>query len=195
MNQDLFLTMDSAIPILPPDERERLEALRRYGAFGLLRAAVFDDISRLAAFICRTPISLITLIDTNRQWFLSQSGIEACETSREASFCAHALVGTEMLIVEDAKTDARFARNVMVTGEPFIRFYAGTPLLTPDGYALGTLCVVDCVPRTLSPEQKDTLRSLSRLVMTQLEMARLKRELHTLQQSFTPRPAPRGDHS
>lgn len=195
MNQDLFLTMDSTIPILPPDERERLEALRRYGAFGLLRAAVFDDISRLAAFICRTPISLITLIDTNRQWFLSQSGIEACETSREASFCAHALVGTEMLIVEDAKTDARFARNVMVTGEPFIRFYAGTPLLTPDGYALGTLCVVDCVPRTLSPEQKDTLRSLSRLVMTQLEMARLKRELHTLQQSFAPRPAPRGDHS
>ena len=115
MNQDLFLTMDSAIPILPPDERERLEALRRYGAFGLLRAAVFDDISRLAAFICRTPISLITLIDTNRQWFLSQSGIEACETSREASFCAHALVGTEMLIVEDANGSHTVASRA---GEP-----------------------------------------------------------------------------
>jgi len=185
--------MDGATPILPPalppDEGERLEALRRYGAFGLLRAAVFDDISRLAAFICRTPISLISLIDTNRQWFLSQSGIGACETSREASFCAHALVGTEMLIVEDAQTDARFARNVMVIGEPFIRFYAGTPLLTPDGYALGTLCVVDCVPRNLTPEQKDALQSLGRLVMTQLEMTRLKRELRALQQSFAPRPA------
>lgn len=193
VGQDLELTMDGTTPILPPDERERLEALRRYGAFGLLRAAVFDDISRLAAFICRTPISLITLIDTNRQWFLSQNGIGACETSREASFCAHALVGTEMLIVEDARTDARFARNVMVTGEPFIRFYAGAPLLTPDGYALGTLCVVDCVPRTLTAEQKESLQSLGRLVMTQLEMTRMRRELHALRQSFAPRPTPRGD--
>lgn len=181
--------MDGSTPIPPPDERERLEALRRYGAFGLLRAAVFDDISRLAAFICQTPISLISLIDANRQWFLSQNGIGACETSREASFCAHALIGTGMLIVEDARSDARFARNAMVMGEPFICFYAGTPLLTPDGYALGTLCVVDRVPRTLTHEQKDALQSLGRLAMTQLEMTRLKREMHALQQSFTPRPA------
>ena len=180
------MIIDGTSLIPPPDEQERLEALRRYGAFGLLRAAVFDDISRLAAFICQTPISLISLIDTNRQWFLSHSGIGACETSREASFCAHALVGTEMLIIEDAQTDARFARNVMVTGDPFIRFYAGAPLLTPDGYALGTLCVVDCVPRTLTLDQKESLQSLSRLVMTQLEMIRLKREVRTLQQSFTP---------
>lgn len=189
MTQGFFSIMGDATP-LPPDERERLEALRRYGAFGLLRAAVFDDISRMAAFICRTPISLISLVDANRQWFLSSSGIGACETSREASFCAHAVVGTEMLIVEDARTDARFARNVMVTGEPFIRFYAGAPLLTPDGYALGTLCVVDCVPRTLTHEQKEVLQSLSRLVMTQLEMDRLKREMRTLKQSFTPHPVP-----
>ena len=183
--------MDSEIPPLPPDEFERLEALRRYGAFGMLRAAVFDDISRLAAFICQTPISLISLVDSNRQWFLSQNGINACETSREASFCAHALVGTEMLVVEDAQADARFARNVMVTGEPFIRFYAGAPLLTPDGYALGTLCVVDQVPRVLTHEQRDALQSLSRLVMTQLEMTRLRREMRILKQSFVPRPAPR----
>lgn len=183
--------MDSATPPIPPDELERLEALRRYGAFGMLRAAVFDDISRLAAFICRTPISLISLVDSNRQWFLSQNGIGACETSREASFCAHALVGTEMLVVEDAQTDARFARNVMVTGKPFIRFYAGAPLLTPDGYALGTLCVVDLVPRVLTPEQKDALQSLSRMVMTQLEMTRLRREMRTLKQSFAPCAAPR----
>ncbi len=183
--------MADSTPPLPPDELERLEALQRYGAFGLLRAAAFDDISRLAAFICQTPISLISLVDTNRQWFLSQSGINACETSREASFCAHALIGTEMLVVEDAQIDARFAHNAMVVGEPFIRFYAGAPLLTPDGYALGTLCVVDLIPRTLTSEQKDALRSLSRLVMTQLEMTRMKRELRTLKQSFVSRPAPR----
>ena len=180
------LTTNGAAPPLPPDERERLEALRRYGTFGMLRASVFDDIARLAAFICRTPISLITLIDANHQWFLSQSGVGACETSREASFCAHALFGPEMLIVEDAQTDARFARNVMVTGEPFIRFYAGAPLLTPDGYALGTLCVVDSVPRVLAPEQRESLQSLGHLVMTQLEMARMRREPRALQQSFAP---------
>jgi GAF domain-containing protein len=182
---------DPARPPLPPDEWERLEALRRYGAFGMLRAAAFDDIARLAAFICETPIALISLVDTNRQWFLSQSGIDACETSREASFCAHALVGNEMLVVEDARLDARFARNPLVAGEPHIRFYAGAPLLTPDGYALGTLCVVDVVPRTLSAGQKEALQSLSRLVMTQMEMSRLKREMRTLKQSFSPRPAPR----
>jgi len=188
VDQDFDLTADGAAPPILPDEPERLEALRRYGAFGLLRAAVFDDISRLAAFICKTPISLITLIDANRQWFLSQSGAGACETSREASFCAHALVGPETLIVEDARADARFARNVMVTGAPFIRFYAGTPLRTPDGHALGTLCVVDSVPRTLAPEQRESLQSLGRLVMAQLETARLRRELRALQQSFNARP-------
>jgi GAF domain-containing protein len=181
---------DTHIPI-PPDERERMDALRRYGAFGLLRSAVFDDIARLAAFICQTPISLISLIDSNRQWFLAKNGIDSCETSREASFCAHALIGTEMLIVEDARLDARFSHNVMVTEEPFIRFYAGAPLLTADGYALGTLCVVDYVPRKLTLEQKDALRSLSHLVMTQLESSRLKREMRTLKQSLTIRPAPK----
>lgn len=181
--------MDATKSNLPSDERERLEALRRYGAFGLLRAAIFDDISRMAAFICRTPISLISLIDTNRQWFLSSNGIGACETSREASFCAHALIGTEMLIVEDARTDARFARNAMVTGEPYIRFYAGAPLLTPDGFALGTLCVIDCVPRILTAEQKEVLQSLSRLVMTQLEMTRIKREIRDLKQAADSHPA------
>ncbi len=175
----------------PADEPERLAALRRYGAFGLLRTGTFDDIGRLASYVCQTPIALISLIDTNRQWFLSQSGISACETSREASFCAHALIGTEMLVVEDARLDARFCRNPMVTGDPFVRFYAGAPLLTADGYALGTLCVVDRVPRTLTFEQTDALRSLSHLAMTQLEMGRMKRDLQTLKQSFAPRPAPR----
>jgi len=182
---------DETLPPVPPDEPERLAALRRYGAFGLLRAAAFDDIARVAAYVCQTPMTLISLIDSNRQWFLSQNGISTCETSREASFCAHALMGTEMLVVEDARLDARFSRNALVVGEPYVRFYAGAPLLTADGYALGTLCVVDRVPRTLSPEQTDALRSLSHLVMTQLEMGRLKRDLRTLKQSFAPRPAPK----
>lgn len=181
----------SSTPI-PNDEPERLEALRRYGAFGLLRSDAFDDIARLASFICQTPLSMISLIDSNRQWFLAKTGIDACETSREASFCAHALVGTAMLIVEDTHTDARFSRNVLVTGEPYIRFYAGAPLLTTDGYALGTLCVIDHIPRSLLPEQLDALRSLSRLVMAQLEFSRLKREMRILKQSVTFRPAPRG---
>ena len=176
---------------IPSDEPERLEALRRYGAFGLLRSEAFDDIARLASFICQTPLSMISLIDSNRQWFLAKTGIDACETSREASFCAHALVGTTMLVVEDTHVDARFSRNIMVTGEPFIRFYAGAPLLTTDGYALGTLCVVDYIPRTLLAEQMEALRSLSRLVMTQLEASRLKREMRILKQSVTFRPAPR----
>ena len=176
---------------VPDDEPERLEALRRYGAFGLLQSTVFDDIARLAAFICQTPISMVSLIDSNRQWFLAKTGFNSCETSREVSFCAHALVGTDMLVVTDTHLDARFSRNPMVTGDPFIRFYSGVPLLTSDGYALGTLCVVDYVPRTLTLEQTDALRSLSRLVMTQLEFSRLKREMRVLKQAVTLRPAPR----
>ena len=182
---------DPTLPPTPVDERERMEAVRRYGAFGLIRSAAFDDLARLAAYICETPVALISLIDSNRQWFLSKTGIDACETSRDASFCAHALIGTDMLIVEDALQDARFAHNAMVINEPFVRFYAGAPLMTQDGYALGTLCVVDRVPRTLTPAQKEALLSLSRLAVGQLEATRMKRELRTLKQSFVPRPAPR----
>lgn len=173
---------------LPDNERERMDAVRRYGAFGLLRSTAFDDTARLAAFICQTPVSMISLIDSSRQWFLAQSGIESCGTSREVSFCAHALIGNEMLIVEDTHLDARFFRNPLVTGEPFVRFYAGAPLLTTDGYALGTLCVVDYVPRLLTSEKRDALRSLSHLVMTQLECSRLKREMGILKQSLAVRP-------
>lgn len=193
MSQELFSRWpdDPALPPTPADERERMEALRRYGAFGLIQSAAFDDIARLAAFICETPVALISLIDSNRQWFLSKTGIDACETSRDASFCAHALVGTDMLIVEDALQDARFARNAMVVGEPFVRFYAGAPLMTQDGYALGTLCVIDRVPRTLTPKQQAALLSLSRLAVGQLESTRMRRELRTLKQSFGSRPAPR----
>ena len=158
-------------------ERLRLEALSRYQACGPLRGAAFDDLSRLAAFVCQTPISLVSLVDSRRQWFLSSTGIDICESSRDVSFCAHALIGPDMLIVPDVRTDARFARNPLVVAEPHIRFYAGVPLVTPDGYTLGTLCVIDRVPRTLSREQKEALLSLSRLTMAQLEAHRLKLSL------------------
>ena len=165
---------------LPSDEAARLDALRRYGSFGLLREAIFDDIARLAAYICQTPISLISLVDSTHQWFLSCTGFDACETSRDVSFCAHALVGTEMLVVEDALMDARFARNPLVTGDPHVRFYAGAPLLTSDGHALGTLCVIDHVPRQILTKQKELLQALSHLVMGQLDLNRVKRELSLL---------------
>lgn len=158
-------------------ERLRLEALSRYQAFGALRGAAFDDLARVAAFVCQTPISLVSLVDGRRQWFLSAAGIDVCETSRDVSFCTHALIGPDMMVVSDAQADARFAGNPFVTAEPHIRFYAGVPLVTPDGYTLGTLCVIDRVPRTLTREQKEALTSLSRLTMAQLEMHRLKQSL------------------
>ena len=184
-----MLPEDTDIFGRPPvlgDEPERLEALRRYGAFGLLRSVVFYDLARLGAFLCETPVSMISLVDSNRQWFLAKTGLDFCETSREVSFCAHALVGPEMLLVEDTQMDARFSRHPLVTGEPFVRFYAGAPLVTADGYALGTLCVVDYVPRSLHAEQREALRSLSHLAMGQLECSRLKRELRAVKQSSAP---------
>ena len=167
-------------PPLPGDEDARLRALGRYGTLETLRGQAFDDLTRLAAFICRTPIALVTLVDSTRQWFLSQYGINASDTSREVSFCVHALVSPDMLVVPDACADARFAANPLVTGDPFVRFYAGIPLVTPDGHVLGTLCVVDHVPRVLSPAERDALEALSRMAVAQMERHRLKRELHRL---------------
>ncbi len=161
-------------------EQARLRALERYGSIEGIRGEPFDDLACLAAFICRTPIGLVSLVDSTRQWFISHYGIEACGTSRDVSFCVHALVSPDLLIVADARDDARFATNSLVTGEPFVRFYAGAPLVTADGHVLGTLCVVDHVPRTLNPEQLDALKSLSRIAMSQLERHRLKRELSRL---------------
>ena len=161
-------------------EQARLHALERYGTIEALRGEAFDDVASLAALICRTPLGVVTLVDSTRQWYLSDKGFNACGTSREVSFCLHALISPDMLIVPDACADARFAANPLVLGEPFVRFYAGAPLVTSDGYVLGTLCVVDHVPRGLSPDQADALKSLSRMAMAQLESHRLKRELHRL---------------
>jgi diguanylate cyclase (GGDEF)-like protein len=126
----------------------------------------------LASEICRAPIAAVSLIDANRQWFKSKVGLMVSETSRDVAFCAHTILTPDLLIVPDARDDKRFADNPLVTGEPGIRFYAGAPLLTPGGDALGSLCVIDHVQRELSAAQANSLRALSRQVMAHLELRR-----------------------
>ncbi len=164
-------------PLRPDDEVRRLAALRRFHLLDTLPEQALDDLTALAAHICGAPISLISLVDEKRQWFKSKIGLAASETPRDVSFCAHALHQAEIFIVPDATTDDRFADNPLVTGDPGIRFYAGAPLLTPEGQALGTLCVIDRVPRQLTEFQEQALRVLSRQVMAQLEFRRQTREL------------------
>jgi two-component system cell cycle sensor histidine kinase/response regulator CckA len=163
--------------LIPPNEKQRLKVLWQYDVLDTIPEEVFDDLTELAARICEAPIALITLVDEDRQWFKSKVGISDNETSRDISFCAHAILQSDLFIVPDATKDQRFARNPLVTSDPKIRFYAGAPLITPDGHALGTLCVIDKVPRELRPDQKTGLRVLARHVMTQLELRRRSQAL------------------
>src|SRR5262249_11316417 len=127
----------------PADEPKRLAALRRYGILDTPPEPAFDDLARLASEICGTPMSLVTLIDADRQWFKARVNIDARETPRDIAFCAYTVMGHELLVVPDAREDRRFADNPFVTGEPGIRFYAGAPLVAPDGSSVGSLCVAD----------------------------------------------------
>ena len=154
---------------LPPDESARLDTLNQYEILDTAPEEAFDDLTRRAAKVCGTPIALVSLIDPSRQWFKSKVGVTACETSRDIAFCAHAILQRTILEVPDALADPRFADNPLVTGDPFIRFYAGTPLITPEGHALGTLCVIDRVPRQLTDAQRQGLADLGRQVVRLLE--------------------------
>lgn len=160
-----------AAPV-PDNEVERLEALHRYQVLDTVPEQDYEDLVALAATICQSPMASLTLVDSERQWFKAVVGISVRETCREDSFCAHAILDSEVFQVEDAASDDRFAGNPFVTGDPGIRFYAGAPLITPDGLALGTLCVVDTSPRCLSPEQVQALAALSRQAVSLLELRR-----------------------
>lgn len=171
-------------------ESRRIESLRAYGILDTPVEAVFEDITRIASAVCQTPISVINLVDADRQWFKSEVGLGVRETPLETSICAHAILEHDFLEVPDTTRDARFSSNPLVTGDPGLRFYAGALLKTPDGLPLGTVCVLDTEPRTLTPEQVDTLRALSRQVMAQLELRRLLAEAHAVGEHRACSPVP-----
>lgn len=169
--------MATSLPINHEPEQKRLQALLSYNVLDTLPEEELDAITRLAASVCNTPTALITLIDDNRQWFKSAIGIDGTETKRETSFCHHAIQYDGIYEVRNALENPLFVNNPNVTEQPYIRFYAGSPLVTSEGYALGTLCVVDSVPREMTQYQKDMLLILSTIVMNQFELRKTRTEL------------------
>ena len=155
---------------VPPDEIERLRSLYRYRILDTEPEAAFDRITALASRILGMPISLISLLDPERQWFKSHHGLDTVETPRELAFCAHAIMSDEIFVVEDASLDPRFAGNPLVTDAPDIRFYAGAPLKAPDGHRMGTMCVIDRVPRQLSASERAILEDFAAIVIDAMEL-------------------------
>ncbi|MFN6528164.1 sensor domain-containing diguanylate cyclase [Nostoc sp. ChiSLP03a] len=156
---------------LPDNEAQRLKALADYNILDTLPEQAFDDLTAIAAYICKTPIALISLVDSDRQWFKSKLGIECSEIPRHGSFCSYTILQPEeILVVPNALKDDRFNNNPLVKGNRKIRFYAGVPLITPDGLPIGTLCVMDTIPHHLSYQQLDALRRLSRQAIAQIEL-------------------------
>ncbi len=161
----------------PAQETARLEALRQYQILDTPSEQAYDDFTLLASVICEVPIALISLVDAERQWFKSKVGLDVSETARNISFCGHTILDNKTLVVNDALCDQRFVNNPLVTSDPSIRFYAGAPLISPEGHALGSLCVIDRKPRALSELQKTALEALARQVVSQLELKRVSAKL------------------
>ena len=166
--------------MLPDDETHRLSALRLYRILDTATEKAFDDLTRMAAWICETPISLVSLLDENRQWFKSNHGLNIRETPRDQAFCAHAISSSEIMVVADATQDERFVDNALVVGDPKIRFYAGAPLEMENGHRLGTLCVIDRRPRILTSTQVRALEVIRDAVVAQLELRRAADDLRAV---------------
>lgn len=154
----------------PGTEAARVAALDRYAILDSEPEQSFDDLVILAAHICQVPMAMLSLVDDHRQWFKSKVGVQVRETSKEVSICAHAIQQNDLFIVPDTLQDPRFRDSPLVTSEPHIRFYAGAPLINDDGYALGTLCVLDREPRELDAAQKEAINALGRLALRQMEL-------------------------
>ena len=169
------------LPEIPENELQRLDALKEYSILDTLPEKEFDEITALATLICKTPISLISLIDDKRQWFKSRQGLSATETAKELAFCAHAInIPHEPLVVPDSRKDERFFDNPLVTDAPFVIFYAGVPLISDGGFPLGTLCVIDNTPRELDNEQLEALQYLANQVTRLLEKRKQQSKLEML---------------
>jgi GAF domain-containing protein len=166
---------------LPTNEKERLRTLSFYRVLDTGTEKLLDDLTRLASVICQTPVSLISLVDEERQWFKSKVGLEASQTPRNMAFCAHTILQDEVMVVRDATQDPRFADNPLVLNDPNIRFYAGAPLTVAPGISLGSLCVIDKIPRTLTSSQLEALETLRNAVVNQLELRRALADLRDIQ--------------
>ena len=168
---------------IPENEVARVQALHQYAVLNTAPEPAYDQLAELAASICGTPIAAISLIDSDRQWIKANVGLNFSETARDVAFCAHTIAQRDLLVVPDATRDPRFADNPLVTSEPHIRFYAGAPLITSDGHALGTLCVLDYAPRQLDDQQRDALRVLSHQVVARLELRKTKTHLQAVERN------------